>query len=46
MEVTEQRPEAEEVKERQGFQFVLLGDDQKMFPNVYDKEVQAKLTQW
>ena len=40
MEITEQRPEPEERKE--GFKFVQLADDGKLFPNFTHKDIQAK----
>ncbi len=47
MEITEARPEqSEERKEQHGFQFVLLGNDERLFPNFLNKDNVAKLFQW
>lgn len=46
MEVTEQKPEQEEKKEQHGFQFIPLGNDAKVFPNFFNKDIQAKFFQW
>jgi hypothetical protein len=44
MEISEARQEhSEERKEQQGYQFVLLGNDQRLFPNFLNKDVVAKL---
>jgi len=44
MEITESRPEhPEERKEQQGYQFYLLGNDERLFPNFLNKDLVAKL---
>ena len=46
MEITEAAREEVGHQEQQGFQFVPLPDDGKLFPNLRHKDIQAKFFQW